>query len=64
MMTDGRLVLHALPHPNSPSALTVALIDGSISAVKLRKGEIKVSEYVQSSFRLMLLLDPCSLTTK
>ncbi len=41
---DGRLVVQAVPHPRGQSALGVTLVDGSVSQVKLRKGEIKVAE--------------------
>jgi len=41
---DGRLVVQAVPHPRGQSALAVTLVDGSVSQVKLRKGEIKVAE--------------------
>ena len=45
IIADGQLVVQAVPHPNGLSALSVTLMDGSISSVKLRnRGEIKVAE--------------------
>ena len=44
MGADGRMVTHAVSHPNSHAALTVTLLEGTISAVKLRQGEIRIAE--------------------
>lgn len=44
------MVVRAVPHPNGQSALTVALVDGTISAIKMKKGELKVAEYVCSQY--------------
>ena len=41
---DGRLVVRAVPHPNGQSALTVSLVDGSISSIKMKKGEITAAQ--------------------
>lgn len=41
---DGRMVTHAVPHPNGHAALTVTLLEGTISAVKLRQGDARVAE--------------------